>query len=111
MSAMRKIIIATVTSVAIVAVWVQSQIQLSREAGATGAGEAIGAVVGTGVVAAGDEDGAQLVLEFATGLALGAAPYYGAYAYAPYPADCYIQRRWVVNAYGYRVLRNVRVCY
>ena len=50
-------------------------------------------------------------LGLATGLALGAAPYYGAYAYGPYPADCYIQRRWVVNAYGNRVLRNVRVCY
>ena len=60
---------------------------------------------------------------FAAGAALGgllATPYYygGPYAYygGPYAyyggpyADCYVTHRWVVNAYGYRVWRRVRVC-
>ncbi len=61
-------------------------------------------------------------LGLGTGLALGAAPYYGGYyGYGPYAYDyggpyayaggCYIRRHWVVDAYGRRVLRRVRVCY
>jgi hypothetical protein len=54
-----------------------------------------------------------------TGLAVGlaAAPFYGGYGYGPYygaygyGGDCAMQRRWVVNRWGYRVLRWVRVCY
>jgi hypothetical protein len=57
-------------------------------------------------------------LGLGTGLALGAAPYYGGYGpYAydyggdyAYAGDCYIRRRWVVDGYGHRVLRRVRVC-
>jgi hypothetical protein len=54
-----------------------------------------------------------------TGLALGlaAAPIYGGYGYGPYygaygyGGGCVMQRRWVVNRWGYRVLRWARVCY
>lgn len=68
-----------------------------------------------------------------TGLLLGAAaagPYYGGYygygpyayddGYAPYYAayggpygygGCYIRGRWVLDGYGHRVWRRVRVCY
>jgi hypothetical protein len=57
-----------------------------------------------------------------TGLALGAAPYYGGYyGYGPYAYDygdgpysyaggCYVRRQWVVEGYGRRILRRVRVC-
>lgn len=51
---------------------------------------------------------------FALGLGLGAAPYYayggpyyGAYAYG----DCVMRRRAVINRWGHRVWRWVRVCY
>jgi hypothetical protein len=54
-------------------------------------------------------------LGLGTGLALGAAPYYGGYyGYGPYAydyGDCYIRRQWVVDGYGRRILRRVRVCY
>jgi hypothetical protein len=58
---------------------------------------------------------------FVGGLALGAAvggPYYG-YGYAPYSygygpyayaGDCYIRRRVVINRFGERIVRRVRVC-
>ena len=42
--------------------------------------------------------------------------YAGYYGYGPYYADygyggeCYIQRHWVTNHYGHRVLRRVYVC-
>ena len=53
--------------------------------------------------------------DFGTGLALGfGAPYYGGYyAYDPYPYDggCAMRRRPVINRYGHRVWRWVRVCY
>jgi hypothetical protein len=48
---------------------------------------------------------------FGPGFALGfGGPYYygGPYAYA---GDCTMRRRWVVNRYGQRVWRWVRVCY
>jgi hypothetical protein len=55
---------------------------------------------------------------FAAGAVVGgllAAPYYygdpyyygGPYAYD----DCYLRRRLVINRYGHRVWRTVRVCY
>ena len=62
-------------------------------------------------------------LGFGTGLALGAAPYYGgyygygpyAYDYGPYDygygGDCYIRRRLVYDGYGHRYWTRVRVCY
>ena len=56
-------------------------------------------------------------LGFGTGLAIGAAPYYGGYyEYGPYAYDysgpgCYITHRWAWNGYGHRVWRRVRVCY
>ena len=58
-------------------------------------------------------------LGLGTGLAVGlaAAPFYGGYGYGPYygayanGGDCVMQRRWVVNRWGHRVLRWVRVCY
>ena len=55
-------------------------------------------------------------LGFGTGLALGAAPYYGGYyGYGPYAYDygpgCHIRHRWVLDGYGHRVWRRVRVCY
>ena len=50
-----------------------------------------------------------------------AAPYYGGYYGGPYyggpyygygyGGGCYITRRWVINRYGHRVWRRVRVCY
>jgi hypothetical protein len=65
-------------------------------------------------------------LGVATGLALGAGygygyyddPYYAAYdddgyygGYAAYGAgDCWIQRRAVIDEFGYRRIRRVRVC-
>jgi len=52
---------------------------------------------------------------FALGLGLGAAPYYayggpyyGSYAYG---GDCVMRRRAVINRWGHRVWRWVRVCY
>src|SRR3954465_1980865 len=46
---------------------------------------------------------------FATGLAIGAAPYYGApYAYGY--GGCYLRREGIVNRWGERVVRRVRVC-
>ena len=53
---------------------------------------------------------------------LAASPYYGGYygGYGPYAYDddsyayagaCYIRRHWVIDGYGRRVLRRVRVCY
>jgi hypothetical protein len=60
-------------------------------------------------------------LGLGTGLAVGAAPYYGGYyGYGPYAyddgayayaGDCYLKRRWVVDEYGRRILRRMRVCY
>jgi hypothetical protein len=56
---------------------------------------------------------------FVGGLALGAAvggPYYygGPYAYDDgpyaYAGDCYIARRVVINRWGERIVRHVRVC-
>ena len=38
----------------------------------------------------------------------GYGGYYGDYAYG---GECYIQRHWVINRYGHRVLRRVHVCY
>lgn len=61
-------------------------------------------------------------LGLGTGLALGAAPYYGGYyGYGPYAYDygggpyayaggCYIRRHWVIDGYGRRILRRVRIC-
>ena len=59
-------------------------------------------------------------LGLGTGLALGAAPYYGGYyGYGPYAYDggpyayaggCYIRRQWVIDGYGRRILRRVQVC-
>lgn len=46
---------------------------------------------------------------FGAGLAFGAAPYYyrgGPYAYG----DCYIRRQVVINRFGERIVRRVRVC-
>jgi len=55
---------------------------------------------------------------FALGLGLGAlgaapyygygGPYYGSYAYG---GDCVMRRRPVINRWGHRVWRWVRVCY
>ena len=44
------------------------------------------------------------------GFAFGfGGPYYGGpYAYA---GDCVMRRRWVINRWGHRVFRWVRVCY
>jgi hypothetical protein len=39
----------------------------------------------------------------------GGGPYYAAYG-APYAGGCYVTRRWVINGYGHRVWRRVRVC-
>ncbi len=57
----------------------------------------------------------------AGGLALGAiagGPYwagYGPYAYEPYGydsgPDCYLRRRIVIDRFGRRLIRHVRVCY
>jgi hypothetical protein len=46
------------------------------------------------------------------GAGWGYGGYYGAYAsdYA-YGGECYIQRHWVINRYGHRVLRRVHICY
>ena len=54
--------------------------------------------------------GTGLALGFATAPLWGGAygPYYGAYGY---DGGCVMQRRWVVNRFGHRVLRWVRVCY
>jgi hypothetical protein len=54
---------------------------------------------------------------FVSGLALGAVGgayyggygYYGPYAYGSGP-DCYIRRTVVVNRWGHRFIRRVRVC-
>ena len=53
---------------------------------------------------------------FVGGLALGAVasgPYYG-YDYGPYAydygPDCYIRRTVVVNRWGHRIVRRIRVC-
>jgi hypothetical protein len=50
--------------------------------------------------------GAGFVGGLAVGSAIGAGPYYRSYAYA----DCYIQRRVVINRFGERIVRRVRVC-
>jgi hypothetical protein len=56
----------------------------------------------------------------ATGLAIGAigAGYYGypyaGYGYGAYGAgygDCFLRRRIVIDRFGYRHVRHVRVCY
>ena len=39
----------------------------------------------------------------------GYGPTYAAYG-GPYTGGCYVTRRWVVNSYGHRVWRRVRVC-
>lgn len=59
--------------------------------------------------------GTGLALGLAAGPAWGYGPYYGGYgpyygAYA-YGGDCVMRRRWVVNRFGQRVWRWVRVCY
>ena len=51
----------------------------------------------------------------AVGAAVGSAPYYGyGYGYGPgpyaYAGDCYIRRHVVINRFGARVVRRVRVC-
>ncbi|HEU4662023.1 MAG TPA: hypothetical protein VFS63_15315 [Pseudolabrys sp.] len=51
---------------------------------------------------------------FIGGLALGAAvasPYYYGGPYAYYGPRCYLSRRLVVDPWGYRHWRRVRVCY
>jgi hypothetical protein len=51
--------------------------------------------------------GAGFVGGLAVGSAIGAGPYYRSYAYE---GDCYIQRRVVINRFGDRIVRRVRVC-
>lgn len=55
----------------------------------------------------------------AAGAVIGSAPYYGGYYGGPYAyADgpyaygggCYIERHAVINRFGHRVIRRVRVC-
>jgi hypothetical protein len=56
----------------------------------------------------------------AAGAVIGSGPYYGGgyyggpYAYGggpyAYAGGCYIQRQAVINRYGHRVIRRVRVC-
>lgn len=52
---------------------------------------------------------------FGLGLLPGFLFGYGvAHYYAPPPAygpDCVLRRRWLINRWGYRVLRWVRICY
>lgn len=50
--------------------------------------------------------GAGFVGGLAVGSAIGTGPYYRSYAHG----DCYIQRRMVINRFGERVMRSVRVC-
>jgi hypothetical protein len=47
---------------------------------------------------------------FATGLAIGSAPYYyggGPYAYG---GGCYLRREIMRDRWGHRIIRRVRVC-
>ena len=55
---------------------------------------------------------------FAAGAVIGGGPYYGGYggpyAYGggpyAYGGGCYIERQVVINRFGHRVIRRVRVC-
>lgn len=55
----------------------------------------------------------------AAGAIIGGAPYYGGYYDGPYAyyggpyaygGGCYIERHFVINRFGHRVIRRVRVC-
>jgi hypothetical protein len=46
----------------------------------------------------------------AVGTAIGARPYYYAGPYAYDYGGCYVRRRVVINRWGQRVIRHIRVC-
>jgi hypothetical protein len=55
----------------------------------------------------------------AAGAVIGSGPYYGGYYGGPYAygggpyaygSGCYIERQVVINRWGHRVIRRVRVC-
>jgi hypothetical protein len=49
----------------------------------------------------------------AAGAVIGGTPYYGGGYYGgpyAYGGDCYIRRQVIINRWGHRVIRRVRVC-
>src|ERR1035437_5114200 len=80
-------------------------------------------VAGTALVTAGSaqaQHGHGFVGGLAAGAVIGGGPYYGGgyyggpYAYGggpyAYGCGCYIERQVVINRFGHRVIRRVRVC-
>jgi len=102
-AALRKTVIATAATLAIVGATVA--VPGSADARWGGHGGWRG---GWGWGGVGLGLGTGLALGLAAGPAWGYGPYYGAYAYG---GDCVMRRRWVVNRFGQRVWRWVRVCY